>query len=547
MKSVITIIAIMIICSPRDTSSQVSQQWAKRYNSTGTANDYARAITFDAAGNVYVTGSANNNYLTIKYSPSGDTLWKAVYSGPANDNDTPKDIYVDAAGNVYITGSSFGNSSETDYTTIKYDANGNQLWVQRYNGTNNDNDEAVSVAVDGSGNVYAGGWSSTLSGSTDFVIVKYSPSGSQLWTRTYNGTSGGNEFMSKMIIDAAGNIYAAGRSRGVSNDDFLTVKYNSSGTLQWASRLNGNGNGNDAAVSLTVDNMGNVIVTGYTLGNGTAKDYTTVKYNNAGIQQWIKNYNRVSASEDVPVGIVNDQQGNVYITGYCTGLNTTSLDYMTIAYNSNGTQLWAKSFNSGLVGADDKASSIDIDGSGNIYVTGSTISSGSDFDFGTVKYSPAGDVQWTILYENIVAVDDNAVMVKADNNGNVYVTGLSSGFSGVDFMTVKYSQPIGITQFGTEVPEGFSLGQNYPNPFNPVTNIRVQMPNSGFVKLAVFDITGKEAAVLINGNLSAGTYNIDLDASHLASGTYFYRMVVGDNTNKGENGFTDVKKMILVK
>lgn len=547
MKSIITIIAIMIICSPRDTSSQVSQQWAKRYNSTGTANDYARAITFDAAGNVYVTGSANNNYLTIKYSPSGDTLWKAVYSGPANDDDTPKDIYVDAAGNVYITGSSFGNSSETDYATIKYDANGNQLWVQRYNGTNNDNDEAVSVAVDGSGNVYAGGWSSTLNGSTDLVIVKYSPAGSQLWTRAYNGTSGGNEFMSKMIIDAAGNIYAAGRSRGVSNDDFLTVKYNSSGTLQWASRLDGNGNGNDAAVSLTVDNMGNVIVIGYTLGNGTAKDYTTVKYNNAGVQQWIKNYNRVSASEDVPVGIVNDQQGNVYITGYCTGLNTTSLDYMTIAYNSNGTQLWAKSFNSGLVGVDDKASSIDIDGSGNIYVTGSTISSGSDFDFGTVKYSPAGDVQWTILYENIVAVDDNAVMVKADNNGNVYVTGLSSGFSGVDFMTVKYSQPIGITQLGTEVPEGFSLGQNYPNPFNPVTNIRIQMPNGGFVKLTVFDITGKEAAVLINGNLGAGTYNIDFDASHLASGTYFYRMVVGDNTNKGENGFTDVKKMILVK
>lgn len=539
MKTFLILISVMFILSPRDSNTQVSQQWVKRYNSTGTANDYAKAITYDAAGNVYVTGSANNNYLTIKYSPEGDTLWKAVYAGPANDDDTPNSIFVDAGGNVYVTGASFGNSSENDYATIKYDASGTQLWVQRYNGTNNDNDEAVSVAVDGSGNVYAGGWSSTLNGSTDFVIVKYSSAGSQLWARSYNGPAGGNEFMSKMIIDAAGNIYAAGRSRGVSNDDFLTLKYNSSGILLWSARLDGNGNGNDAAVSLTVDNMGSVIVTGYTFGNGTAKDYTTVKYNNAGVQQWIKNYNRISASEDIPVGIVSDQQGNVYITGYCTGLNTTSLDYMTVAYSSNGTQLWAKSFNSGLLGVDDKASSIDIDGSGNIYVTGSTISSGSDFDFGTVKYSPAGDVLWSIIYESALSVNDNAVMVKADNNGNVYVTGTSSGFSGIDYLTVKYSQPIGITPISTEVPEGFSLGQNYPNPFNPITNIKIQMPNSGLVKLTVFDISGKEVAVLVNEELNAGTYNVDFDASHLASGTYFYRMEA--------IGFTDVKKMILVK
>ncbi len=539
MKTFLILISVMFILSPRDSNTQVSQQWVKRYNSTGTANDYAKAITYDAAGNVYVTGSANNNYLTIKYSPEGDTLWKAVYAGPANDDDTPNSIFVDAGGNVYVTGASFGNSSENDYATIKYDASGTQLWVQRYNGTNNDNDEAVSVAVDGSGNVYAGGWSSTLNGSTDFVIVKYSSAGSQLWARSYNGPAGGNEFMSKMIIDAAGNIYAAGRSRGASNDDFLTLKYNSSGILLWSARLDGNGNGNDAAVSLTVDNMGSVIVTGYTFGNGTAKDYTTVKYNNAGVQQWIKNYNRISASEDIPVGIVSDQQGNVYITGYCTGLNTTSLDYMTVAYSSNGTQLWAKSFNSGLLGVDDKASSIDIDGSGNIYVTGSTISSGTDFDYGTVKYSPAGDVLWSIIYESALSVNDNAIMVKADNNGNVYVTGTSSGFSGIDYLTVKYSQPIGITPIGTEVPDGFSLGQNYPNPFNPITNIKIQMPNSGLVKLTVFDISGKEVAVLVNEELNAGTYNVDFDASHLASGTYFYRMEA--------IGFTDVKKMILVK
>ncbi len=91
----------------------------------------------------------------------------------------------------------------------------------------------------------------------------------------------------------------------------------------------------------------------------------------------------------------------------------------------------------------------------------------------------------------------------------------------------------------TEIPQEYSLGQNYPNPFNPITNITIQIPNSGLVKLTVFDISGKEVAVLVNEELNAGTYNVDFDASHLASGTYFYRMEA--------IGFTDVKKMILVK
>ncbi len=536
MKSILILITVLFICSPRDSNSQVSQEWAKRLNSTGTANDYAAALTYDAAGNVYVTGQANGNYMTVKYSPLGDTLWKAVYNGPANDADYTTSIAVDNAGNVYVTGRSFGNGTETDFATIKYDAAGNELWAQRYNGSNNSDDAGISVAVDPSGNVYAGGWASGSNGNTDYMIIKYSASGSQLWARSYNGPNNGNDFMNAMVMDASGNIYATGKSRGVSNDDYATVKYSPAGTLLWSARYQGSGV--DEALGLTVDQQGNVIVTGSSVAlNG--KDYTTVKYNNAGVQQWLKRYNRTASTEDIPVGVVSDNTGNIYITGFCTGSGTTTFDYITLKYNSNGDQQWVKTFNSGLVGVDDKASSIDIDQTGNIYVTGSTISSGSDFDFGTVKYSSSGEVLWSILYENILAVDDKAVMVKADNNGNVYVTGTSSGFSGIDFLTVKYSQPIGITPISTEVPDGFELGQNYPNPFNPKTNVKIQMPKSGFVKLAVFDITGKEVAVLVNENLNAGTYNVDFDASQLASGTYFYRIETGN--------FTEVKKMVLVK
>ncbi len=97
----------------------------------------------------------------------------------------------------------------------------------------------------------------------------------------------------------------------------------------------------------------------------------------------------------------------------------------------------------------------------------------------------------------------------------------------------------GIQQINNSIPEKFALNQNYPNPFNPVTNITFSIPKAGNVKLVVYDMTGREAAVLANGQLAAGIYNVDFDASKLSSGVYFYRLEA--------EGFTGVKKMILVK
>ncbi|HMQ79918.1 MAG TPA: YCF48-related protein [Ignavibacteria bacterium] len=98
---------------------------------------------------------------------------------------------------------------------------------------------------------------------------------------------------------------------------------------------------------------------------------------------------------------------------------------------------------------------------------------------------------------------------------------------------------IGIEPISGNVPDKYSLSQNYPNPFNPSTNIKLQIARSGFVKLTVYDVSGKESAVLVNENLAAGEYEVDFNASKLTSGVYFYRLESKD--------FTEVKKMVLVK
>jgi hypothetical protein len=89
------------------------------------------------------------------------------------------------------------------------------------------------------------------------------------------------------------------------------------------------------------------------------------------------------------------------------------------------------------------------------------------------------------------------------------------------------------------VPLTYELSQNYPNPFNPVTTIKYQLPNDGMVKIAVYDVLGKEVKTLVNSFRQAGAYEVKLDAGDLASGVYFYRMTSGN--------FADLKKLIVLK
>lgn len=96
----------------------------------------------------------------------------------------------------------------------------------------------------------------------------------------------------------------------------------------------------------------------------------------------------------------------------------------------------------------------------------------------------------------------------------------------------------GIEQTG-EIPLEFELGQNYPNPFNPETSIKFQIIENGFTSLKVYDILGREVAVIVSEMLNKGTYTVTLDGSELSSGTYFYRLKSGE--------YTSSKKLLLLK
>ncbi|MCK4233477.1 SBBP repeat-containing protein [candidate division WOR-3 bacterium] len=231
-------------------------------------------LAIDNQNNIFIAGASWRNYpsaeyIVIKYDETGTELWMKFYNSPADSTDFINAIAVDDSGYVYVTGQSLGIGCGFDYVTIKYDNDGNQLWVERYNGPGNGDDRANAIAVDNFGNVYVAGGSEG-----DYATVKYNSAGIEQWVVRYNGSGSGSSRSNSMVIDSACNVYVTGGSEG----DYATVKYNSAGTEQWVVRYNGLGNGTDEAYSIAIDGSNNVYVAGKSMGSGTDYDYATIKY-----------------------------------------------------------------------------------------------------------------------------------------------------------------------------------------------------------------------------------------------------------------------------
>jgi hypothetical protein len=308
--------------------SNGNKLWVAIYD--GPGSDSALAIAMDSSGNVYVTGSSDGDYATIKYDPNGNELWVARYNGPGNGDDSAVAVTVDAAGNVYVTGSSMGLGTGDDFATAKYDSEGKELWVARYNGPGNGDDSAVAIAVDGTGDVYVTGSSLGLDTSTDYATVKYDSEGKELWVARYNGPDNNYDTPSGLAVDIEDNVYVTGQSGG----DYITAKYDSNGNQLWTVQYNGPGDGVDYALAIAVNHMGMVYVTGLSEGSGSYSDYATIKYDFQGKELWVARYNGPGNGDDHALAIAVDAAGNVYVTGSSKGLNT-GMGYATVKLTSD--------------------------------------------------------------------------------------------------------------------------------------------------------------------------------------------------------------------
>lgn len=302
------------------------------------------------------------------------------------------------------------------------------FWVQRGGGFAND--EAADVDNDPAGNLY--------------------------YTGYYSAGASFGTF----------NLNAAGIT------DVFLAKTDAAGVYQWA--VTGGGSGSDRAESIKVDAQGNSYITGFFYNTATfgtanvtsagAQDVFVAKYNSAGVLQWLVSGG--GAGADIGHGITVDNSGNVIITGEFSGTATFgsqtltsmngSIDVFTVKYSSTGTALWAKK---GSAHLNDQGTDVDCDASGNIFITGQ-FSDTITFDqvhnntmlnaVFVVKYDPSGNEVWfrriggaSFNFGNSITVDvNNKVILAGDFSGTVTFFGnTNTNLSGL------YSESIFIARY----------------------------------------------------------------------------------------------------
>jgi hypothetical protein len=432
--------------------------WNVTYQRDNGHSNYALDLTIDDAGFIYVTGYGkiytSFYYLTIKYDSEANRQWvKFMDSEMIN---VAHGVAVDETGFVYVAGASIFFNRDTifsDYQTVKYNSDGNFLWMRSYH--SNDEDEALDIAVDGSDFIYMTGKSGSSEGPYDYWTIKCDADGDVIWKKVYD-----------------------------LGDD-------------------------NQAYGVTVDDKGFVYVTGATYRTTTGYDYLTIKYDSDGSQIWKSSY--ISFDDDWASGVAVDKNGNVYVTGR-SGSEEEGFNYLTVKYDGEGNRLWERTYDNG---GDDRAESIAVDDAGCIYVTGWS-HNGLDYDYRTIKYDSDGDIRWEKLFDS--QVDDCANGVGVDSEGFVYVTGFSDGA----FRTIKYRQILGIDEdIPVRVDPTLSLGAA---PGGSIT-IRYQLTSPCKVSLSIYDALGRKVAILVDAQKPVGEHEYSWTPD--GAGVYFVRFQAG--------------------
>lgn len=562
-----------------NTSSQVSDSNGNVYvtcfytvNTTSTGTKiYNSDGTVHSTYNTGITGYSNG--FVVKYDTNG--MVQLVFRLEGATDIFPYSVQVDSNGNIYLLGCNAGNftlyngngssygtitnsTSTRDGFLIKYNSSGTVQWITKFTdpGTN----FAISLDVDSTGNVYITGYCNntitiynqngttfgTITNTTasyDVYIIKYDTSGAPQWfTNITRASTSDSNYINFIKTDSNGNLYIAGyfsssaitlyNSGGTTfgtitgtstNDSAYLVKYNSSGAIQWATKVAGTGS--DVGNSIAIDSTGNVYFTGYcgasavvynkdgttftTLSNSGSVDVFLVKYDSTGFVQWCTRL--ASGSDDLGMSVTLDANNNIGLLGFFSSTtftiynkdNTTfgtlsgngTLEVFVVKYNSDGFAQWsAKMTGPG----NESASNISADSNSNLYVSGMyksnpfTLysSNGTAFsktlinqnksntttDGFLTKYYSNGTVHWAVKLGNNT-YDDNSYSVQTDSNGNVYYTGAYNVLevniynqdgtlfgtlanSGIqDTFLIKYNSE-GIVQWATRIG-GTSSQQSY--------------------------------------------------------------------------------------
>lgn len=509
-----------------------TQLWAQTWNSSANHEDMGRLLAADSPNRIYVAGTTYDpvmggdlyDYLLLQYNSAGDLVWERTYGGTGGE--AISDICVPAEGQVVITGFSSQNGG-VEIATVEYDHLGNLIWDRRFPVQGFSTDSGPKLSADADHNIIVSG---TTNG--DFLILKYAPDGTLLWSRTHDGPNHGFDFATDIAVGPDGSIYATGPANDMGR--FMIVKYGPTGVLEWEQILAGDIESVFAPSMVAVEPDGDIIVAGNPESTCGVFQFKIWKCSaETGAPLWSDKAPAQPCFSLMFRDMVIDWSGN--ILALCDGSDTGVDTHMQVLrYSPNGTRQWIRQFDGPGTG-EDIAAAIATDGTGAAYVAGYTTFPPQNRDYAAAKFSANGTQEWAVTWASSQGTNDIGQDIVVDPAGDVIITGHSySPITNEDFVTIKYHQASAATAPGdvdaATAPSTIGIA---PNPMRRDTDIHYTLPRGSRARLEILSADGRLARPLAEGVVGAGSHQIrwdgtDARGARLPAGVYIVRLQTDD-------------------
>ena len=435
LTTAMALVALATVAGARAASVSSETTWG------GANSEVTNGAAVASDGSAYLAGFTtsfdafgSNNAFVVKFTPQGSLSWQRTFKGPGSFTlDEANGVAVAPDGSVYAAGQTVGG--DNDVLLLKFSPDGSLLWQRRWDGGTDEAGEAVAVASDGS--VYVTGGSDRFGQFGPLFVLRFAPDGSLVWQRIRNVSTAASVGTGQAIAVAPdGSIYAAGVvPRDVVGEfDTLLLKLDQQGTLIWQRTLTA-ADVADARGGVTVGADGAVYVAGgiQAVTRRTAVNDTFVaKFGSDGSLTWSRSYG--GAEGDFPGGVVARADGTVLIGGETGSFGAGSDDAFLLQLDANGKGVVCNSWGGSSI---DHGDDVELAPDGTI-VLAATTGNSPPFTFATCPR------QTSKLRATVGAPDvpfEDAAGTVADPGGTVATpNGTSPGAGGFDAAVVRIAQ-----------------------------------------------------------------------------------------------------------
>lgn len=337
----LTGILFLFFINPVFCTDNSSVSWGLRYYNSKYNFNYIADVKFDKNNNVYITGYSTRSFpdeslILAKYDQNGNESWINFYQGPSQLYCVGEDIAVDSNNYIYVAGYQNNSLDGCNIWIRKYNSQGQEIWTRTHD--SGYPDRAHAVCIDKKNYLYVGGYVTVPGQYENFWLRKYNIHGNVVWTKTYN--NGGPDKIKSICSDNQNNIYVLGDT--VIEGEFKNIwlaKYDNNGIILWQRIINGKGDDNDESIDLTVDHEDNVYLLGKFIDRDSNICNRLLKYNSHGKKVWDrlldkntdKKYNNYSS-------IICDKH-SLFVSG-STYDESKKISALIVQYDFNGKIKW---------------------------------------------------------------------------------------------------------------------------------------------------------------------------------------------------------------